>query len=476
MKHIRTYGQYRSSAAVNEELLGGLINFFKNMWGKAMEELKKLGSNPSVNALKKWIKENPFNPGDNNYMFKAVIDNFNKLPDAGINEQACLNLVQDIIDPEKGVIGKQGLQPLYDSLKKEYKDNLAPLTIVEFIMMTIRNGAIKQYKYAGGPDGGKVDPKKIILDIKDMTHLPDFKKLLAGKQPVAMKKVAADWCQKTLIPGLVKALDAITEDAVTKYLEGKDIEVPGDSKGGAGILVLGWGDVEIEIELPKEGGTTRYKIIKSSSERLVVSEGKEIFFDISGEVKKGDKIKLEKLSIAGAGSLKVDGNDFYETGEIDKINLDGKDVDSYKFEGGGGGEYKAGDSVIYKRDKWEDNKGQEAWDKMSDEEKKKPNEGKLKELIDNESVGIKTIKTVEKDFVRFTDVDWIKNNDEILGKVEAKVEGQEDLVKKLGELKGKKPEDIKKVASFVDFISDEKNKDKVAEIEKMIGGGQAQGE
>jgi len=51
---------------------------------------------------------------------------------------------------------------------------------------------------------------------------------------------------------------------------------------------------------------------------------------------------------------------------------------------------------------------------------------------------------------------------------EAKAQGQEDLVKKLGELKAKKPDDIKKVASYVDFISKEENKDKVAEIDKII--------
>jgi len=458
MKHIRTYGQFRSSEPVNEELLGGLINFFKNMWGKAMEELKSLGSNPSVKAIKNWVKNNPFNASDNNYMFKSVIENFNKIPETGINELACLNLVQDIIDPEKGVIGKQGLQPLYDSLKKEYKDNLAPVTIVEYLMMTIRNGAIKQYKYAGGPDGGKVDPKKIITDMKDVTHLPEFKKLLVGKQPAAMKKIAADWCQKTLIPGLVKALDAIKEEDVNKYLEGKDIEVPEEADYKEGDTL---------IYLLKDKKKEDWDKLTDEEKKNVTETGvpKDNAVDVVG-VKKVEKIEGEgkdaKFTFKGS-----DGNDIVKTAE----EIIGK------AEGGEeGGEYKAGDSVIYKRDKWEDNKGQEAWDKMSDDEKKNPNEGKLKELIDDQSVGIKTIKTVEKDFVRFTDVDWIKNNDEILGKVEGKVEGQEDLVKKLGDMKSKNPENIKKVASFVDFLSDEKNKDKIDDIEKIIGAGQAQGE
>ena len=41
--------------------------------------------------------------------------------------------------------------------------------------------------------------------------------------------------------------------------------------------------------------------------------------------------------------------------------------------------------------------------------------------------------------------------------------------------KASKPEDIKKVSDFVDFISDENNKDKVVEIDKIIGGGEAAG-
>lgn len=51
---------------------------------------------------------------------------------------------------------------------------------------------------------------------------------------------------------------------------------------------------------------------------------------------------------------------------------------------------------------------------------------------------------------------------------DAKAEGQDDLVKKLGELKSKKPDDLPKVSKYVDFISDEANKAKVEEIDKII--------
>ena len=60
----------------------------------------------------------------------------------------------------------------------------------------------------------------------------------------------------------------------------------------------------------------------------------------------------------------------------------------------------------------------------------------------------------------------------ILMKAEAeKAEGQEDLVKTLGEVKAKNPEAIKKMSDIAKLYQDpESNKDKIAEIEKQLGG------
>ena len=51
---------------------------------------------------------------------------------------------------------------------------------------------------------------------------------------------------------------------------------------------------------------------------------------------------------------------------------------------------------------------------------------------------------------------------------EVKAEGQEDLVKKLGDLKAKKPDDIPKVSKYIDFISNDANKAKIEEVDKII--------
>ena len=166
--------------------------------------------------------------------------------------------------------------------------------------------------------------------------------------------------------------------------------------------------------------------------------------------------------------VKIDGDNFTledEKGEP-SITKTGAEIMG-KVEGEGGEateEYKVGDSVIHlKKDK-----KKEEWDALSDEEKKDPNGEKAKEIV-----GVHKIEKIEGDNFTFKDNegnDFTKTKDEILGKTEApKVEGQEDLVKKLGDMKSSKPEDIKKVASYVDFISKDENKAKVEEIEKIIG-------
>jgi hypothetical protein len=236
----------------------------------------------------------------------------------------------------------------------------------QYVFTTIRNKSIAQYKFAGGPTDGKVDPKKINVDLKDTVHLPDVKKILTAATDGKKKKDAIiNWVEKTLIPQLVKFEQAITVEELNKNLE------------------------------------------------------------------------VLKITLGNA-----------EEGAVD---------------------YKVGDTVVYKREKFV----QEEWDKITDDEKKKPNEGKMKEL-QTDQIGIKKISKIEGDKISFEGADFTKEKGDILMKAEeVKAEGQEDLVKKLGDLKTKNPENIKKVGTFVDFISDEANKDKVAEIDKIIGGGEA---
>jgi hypothetical protein len=277
-------------------------------------------------------------------------------------------LIKNILDPQVGSLGKQGMQSLYDGLLKSFGKETPTIDIIKFYMETIRNRAIKDYKYAGGPDlkvgtDAKVDEKKIVIDMKDTTHLPEFKKaILAAQQDNKKRKqIAIDWVNKTLITRLDKYLSEVKDEDVDAYLKSVGKEAP-------------------------EGVA----------------------------------------------------------------------------------EIKPGESVIYKREKF----SEDEWKKLTDDDKKKPGEGKMKELEDKEMIGIKKVKAVNGDEVSFEDADFKKTTGDILGKVEGeKAEGQDDLVKTLGELKTKNPEAITKMGDVAKLYQDpDANKDKIAEIEKLLGG------
>jgi len=48
VRKFESFRNYKGLQPINEELLAGVLNFFKNLWNKATEELKKLGENPTI--------------------------------------------------------------------------------------------------------------------------------------------------------------------------------------------------------------------------------------------------------------------------------------------------------------------------------------------------------------------------------------------------------------------------------------------
>jgi len=384
MKHLRGYEKFKESRKISEnlnpvneeflgKLFGGLKELFGKVWDMAVSGMKKaLGDNPEPDKIKTYLDQNILDPNKPTFIFKAVVGKdspFFKAPTA--NDQSCLELIGKMIDPVSGGLGsgpEGGLQQLYDDLLKNFGKETPTLDIVKYYLETIRNRAIKDYKYAKGPDlvVGKppvINPKDINFTLTDLTHLPDLKKILTtAKDEKAKRQVTLDYVNKTLVVRLDKYLSEIKKEDVDKYILSVGKEVP---------------------EAGPEGG------------------------------------------------------------------------------------YKAGETVIYKRGKFNDDE----WGKITDEEKKKPEEGKMKDLQDKEMIGIKKVKEIKGENVSFEDADFTKKTSDLLGKVEAKAEGQDDLVNTLKDVKTKNPEAIKKIDSIAKMYQEpDKNKDKITEIDKLIGG------
>lgn len=368
MKYIKTFDSYRADNHINEELFGGVFNFLKNMWVRALDDIKKLGEKPTMEELDNWIEKNSFNTNSPNYLFKSLMGEFKKKPDS--TDQSCLDLISNILDPETGILGKTGLSGFYDNLLKAFGKNLAPLETIKYYFTTARNKAIKDYKYAGGPDGGKIDQKKIIKTLEDTTHLPEFKKVLIPikNDPKKMKDATIAWVEKTLIPRLLKYIQEIKPEEVTAYLKSKNI-----------------------------------------------------------------------VSDDGSGS-----------------------------------DYKMGDTVIYLTNKGKgENFEENEWTKITDDEKKNTEEGKMKELVNSQVIGIKKISKIDGDKVSFVDANFTKKVEDILMKVEGgevRSEEAKKAAEELGKIKDD-PEKMTKVANYATLLQNDAEKAKVDQIEQIIGGG-----
>lgn len=312
-----------------------------------------------------------------------------------------------------------------------------------------------------------------MAPFKDLAK--DFEKMFKEEDPNSIKSViltnfnqAIDGAQKEIpniqddasivaiidnvVDSLIKLANNIGKDVETALGKGKSKPVIEVSKA----LILGSKEADfvgiVGLLDPTKGITKKdinYKFSKSNYQKQLAT-GKDLkskkdiankFFD---GLQKDISVQLDK--------------DFTKE-EIDELYNKFKNKE-------GKSEYKAGDTVVYKRDKF----NEEEWKKITDEDKKKTNEGPVKDLQDKEMIGIKKIKDINGDDISFEDADFKKKIDDILMKVEG---GENEDAKKAAESLSKiknDPEKMKKVANFSDFLQDEKNKDKVAEIEKIISG------
>lgn len=279
-------------------------------------------------------------------------------------------------------------------------------------------------------------------------------KMLGGKE---VDENGVNSLMNTMIDSLVALANGLDKDVDTAL--GKDKSA--GAKAIAKAILLGskeaqWPGIVGLLDPAKglSGIKTNYKYSKAAYETALTNAGKA-----GGDSLKARKDAATKFLDNMQKDIVNQLNKEFSEEEVKKI------YDDIMKKSGQGSEYKEGDTVVYKRDKFDQTK----WDALTDDDKKKPNEGKMKDL-QVDSIGIKKISKIEGDKVSFEGADFTKTIGDVLMKVEGvEIEDAKKAAESLGKIKND-PEKMKKVATFSDFLQDEKNKDKIAEIEKIMSG------
>jgi len=356
-KYVRNFESFKNSKKlelVNEELLGGILNFIKGVWKKASAAIKKLSG---FDDIKKYISDNLLNSKNPESVFSATLKEYNAK--ASFNDQDCFDLVSKVIDPDDSALGTSTLKGLYDLSEDENTKKE-----LQFLFETSRNNTIVKFKYGGGPKfefGRPLPTPAIKPELKtgkaiqrtsdgkgfvDQNHLPDVKKLIATLTDDKKKAAMMNWFNNIFL----------------KFIN-------------------------------------------------------------------DDIMRLE--------------------------NPNGESNDNSEF--------KVGDNVIYKRDKFD----QVEWDSIPEDEKLKPGEGKMKELQE-EKIGIKIISKIEGDVISFEGADFTKKLSDLISKVEGDINKSDEaneVSQKLGKIKDD-PDKMKIVGDVVDALEDPS---KTEEIKKIIG-------
>lgn len=414
MKYIKNYEKFKiqNSDLVNEEFLGKLIGGIKNLFKKGQERLNKTKGGKEIDVIYQKF-------------MTMLTTELAKTAQIDLNVAAASK--GDLPAAPGATTNDANAKLAVETLKKKK-------VIMDQIVARIKANALKEMdavlvKFGGGAKNPQL---KIIIDSKKDQFEMDYL-----NAQIAYLDKAGD---KTMIAEVTKQRDGLSKKIENDF---KDFDT-------AKAVTYAVGD-EVIYLLKDKKAEDYDKTKKPEDQKDIVGVNKIAEID-------GDNFTLEDSD--GEPTIKKTGSEL-----MGKVAGEEKEAV----------EYKAGDTVVYKRKNFKE----DSWKKVTEDDKKKPNEGTMKELVDNEEIGLKELKSDVKEpnnpesvveFEKFN-----KKVSDLLGKVEGeKAEGQEDLVKKLGDMKTEKPENIKKVASYVDFIGKEENKSKIEEIEKILGEGESE--
>ena len=267
---------------INEEFIGALVNYFKGLWKKMAAAITKLDNDP--NKIKDFIFNTTLNPTSKDSVFFNEFTKFkqNKAP----NDQTVFDFIDEILNKETGVLGKQGIGNLFNDPSLKGEKMAAKRLAFEYIITTARDFVIKNIKY---------DVKKNIErtgnKFKDTNFLGGLKQQMPDKNKLDPTKIQ-NWINTNIFLAMQNFVKSIREDDIKAAM----------AKGGATTTA---------------GETFTSYGIKSWAE----SKGKQVYYKRDGwnENKKDE----EQGNLIAVGTIK-EVND--AAGELtihnDKINQD----------------------------------------------------------------------------------------------------------------------------------------------------------
>lgn len=337
---IKKYGDFRRSneqefSKVNEEFIFGILK-------GALSKLFQVFAQPFKDLANDFKKL--FDEKDPNSVKNIILTNFNQAVDGArkqigpITEEAALN----------GIFPQMvtALINLSQNMDKDIKTGLGEdkLVAVRRIAQVIILGS-QEADYPGIV--GLLDPKNAeqkkickklglgdpsVLETKFKYRKSEYERLLS----LAGEKGALDQKKKfamNFFNNMKKEIKAqidkeLTEEEIKNIYNKAGAE--GRKREGKTTILLSWNRGDKEIELQK--GEKGWMITKSTSSILVVPEDGDLYTNITGEIKKGEEVTLGGFKVNDKEYQTRDQKNEYKTGKLEKITVDGEEVQNYKFE------------------------------------------------------------------------------------------------------------------------------------------------
>lgn len=410
MRYIKKYDKFKDSS-VNEEFIGAMLKALGGLIKKAFQNLR--------DSWKKWNTEDEAKKGISSQLdiiAKNCTDSINKAENKAAIEEA-----KTAFNNEINALTQQLLKDL-QAIKEEAGEGKKDILLAVAASISKLSNLINAAK-----TGNIAKQIATFQTQKDLAN--DEKKLIAKQKPLEIQIINNSIAEiKKIFTDPVKFKQVMDE-----YKKANKIE---NSKPS---------------EEYKVGDSVIYKRDKFEEEdwsKITDEDKKKPNEGAMKELQDGEQIGIKKIKEIKGEDVTFEDADFTKKlsdllGKVEGVENNAKV------------EYKAGDNVIYKREKF----NEESWKKITEEDKKKPNEGPMKDLQDGEEIGIKNLKSDVKEpnnpegIVEFEGFN--KKVSDLLGKIEgeiAKVDGQVELQKNLAELKAKKPDAITNIKNYSDFL------------------------